>query len=390
MKRFIYILSLLLLFSSCKQEKTNNESSFVMDSSSLKETNTWHGIIDGKSGEGSLFFRLIFKENGIINIEKQYGGNNVIENKQWRFNDNKIVITGDSNDIIKNFDNATLSFKNDKIITFKNDFYQGKFQPYNDTISYIHYIIVLLILLLLNELFRRYKYPAIIFYFVLPIVLIPLWANHGVSYWFKWVKLYSVVFAAVWFSLMRYTKMGMKNYAKFIAMAFLAINIAEAVKQDFSMGYLPNVLNAVAGILSIITLYGWKGIHIENSKERDMVWPAMTTFWIIAYDIWNFVFVYLNFPGSAATQFLVLLSCTIPSLLIKKGTWLQARAFTLAAWFMYYFTATQFIEANSIPLARNDNLMLWAGIISFAANGIYAIIHFNKVFFLKKEKPILA
>jgi hypothetical protein len=165
---------------------------------------------------------------------------------------------------------------------------------------------------------------------------------------------------------------------------FIALNISEAVMQDFSMGNLPNILNGVAGILSIATLfYGWKGIHAESTKERDMLWPKMTIFWIIAYDIWNWVFVYLNFPGSASGQFMVIMACTIPALFIKKGTWLQARAFTLAAWFMYYFTAPRFTESMQLMIPRNATLMLIVALTSIIANAVYAIIY---VGMLQKDK----
>jgi hypothetical protein len=165
------------------------------------------------------------------------------------------------------------------------------------------------------------------------------------------------------------------DWVKLIAALFLAVNIAEAVSQDFSMGYLPNILNGIAGILSIITLfYGWKQIGPDKSKHKDMVWPAMTVFWIVAYDIWNIVYVYLNFPGSTSAQLMVLLSCTIPALFIKKGTWLQARAFTLAAWFMYYFTVPRFTEQMELMFPRSYNLMLIVAIISITANLAYFIV----------------
>ncbi len=351
---------------------------FPSDNLDVSQMGIWQGIVDGKAGEGSLFYRLEFEDNGGVSVSKQYGGHNLVEEKKWELKGNLLTIEGTINDEINDFDNAVLELVDDRTLSFKSDSYAGVIQKWNKTGTAVHWIVMLLVLLGLNELFRRYKWATVVFYFVLPFALIPLWDSQGVTYWFKWVKVYSVVFAVIWFTLMRYTKLGDKNYAKFVAMAFLALNIAETVNQDLSMGFLANSLNGIAGILSIVTISGWKGIHIENSKTKDMVWPAMTIFWIIAYDIWNFVFVYLNFPGSAATQFLVLLSCTIPALLITKGTWLQARAFTLAAWFMYYFTAPRFIEAHVIPLPRNENLMLAAGILSIAANGIYAYIHFNK------------
>jgi hypothetical protein len=143
---------------------------------------------------------------------------------------------------------------------------------------------------------------------------------------------------------------------------------------------LPNILNGIAGVLNIITLfYGWKEIGPDNSKEKDMVWPKMTIFWIIAYDIWNIVYVYLNFPGSTSAQAMVILSCTIPALFIKKGTWLQARAFTLAAWFMYYFTFPRYTEQMELLVPRSYNLMLAVASISILANIVYFFIFIKNI-----------
>lgn len=340
----------------------------------------YQGVLDGDPGEGSLFFRLDFMEDGIIEITKQYGGNNLKEVKTWEQKSEFISITSETGDKIHDFDGAQIELQSLKKIKYNKKHHQFYIHKYSGWKTALHWIGMLVLLILLNELFRKYKVPTFAFYIIIPFLVIPLIAYLGyteVSYWFKWVKLYSVVFAAIWFSFMRYTKLGFARSARFVAAAFLAINIAEAVGQDFSMGFIANILNAIAGILSIITLTGWKDIQIDDSKEKDLVWPAMTTLWIIAYDIWNFVFVYLNFPGSAANQFLVLLSCTIPSLFIKKGTWLQARAFTLAAWFMYYFISPTAVETHLVPLPRTDFLMLASGVISIAANAVLAYVVFK-------------
>ena len=347
----------------------------------------YQGVLDGDPGEGGLFFRLDFKEEGLIEITKQYGGHNLKEIKTWQQEGDSISITSKMGDLIQDFDGAKIQVQSSKKIKYNKAHHQFYIHKYSRWQTAFHWIGMLILLILLNELFRRYKLPTFAFYIIIPFLVIPLVAYLGyteVSYWFKWVKLYSVVFAAIWFSFMRYTKLGFAKSARFVAAAFLAINIAEAVGQDFSMGFIANILNAIAGILSIITLTGWKDIQIDDSKEKDMVWPAMTTLWIIAYDIWNFVFVYLNFPGSAANQFLVLLSCTIPSLFIKKGTWLQARAFTLAAWFMYYFISPTAVETHLVPLPRTDFLMLASGVISIVANLILAYVVFKGKLRIKK------
>ncbi|WP_028114392.1 MULTISPECIES: DUF5692 family protein [Ferrimonas] len=333
----------------------------------------WQGTMDGDPGQGSLFFRMEFAADNQVTVTKQYGGHNVVEQKRWQVQDQQLTITSSSGQIIDDFDDVSMPMVAvDRFLYEKGN---KKFTGHKwvQVRAYAHVLFVLIGLMVMNEICRRYKWPTVVIFFVLPIVLIPLWASYGVSYWFKWVKLYSVVGACVLFTLIRYTKVGEMKWAKFCAAGFLALNISEAVLQDFSMGYTANVLNAIGGIFSIITLTGWAQIQAAKTKDKDMVWPAMTTFWIIAYDVWNFAFVYLNFPGSATAQFMVLTAATIPSLLITKGTWLQARAFTLALSFMYYFTNPAMYESNVVMLPRNDELMLAIGFLSFLLNTILFI-----------------
>lgn len=337
----------------------------------------WQTIVDGQAGEGAFFYRLTFDSDSTVEVLKQYGGvDNIIENKCWYQDINQIIIKSKEGDLINDFDGATLKVIDENTLDYNKENYKSIVKPYKHYIALIHWVLILVVLILLNEIFRRSKWATIIFFVLLPLVLTPLvWSQHGVTYWFKWVKIYSVVFAVIWFTLIRFTQIGKYNWVKLIAALFLAVNIAEAVSQDFSMGYLPNILNGVAGILNIITLfYGWKQIGPDESKHKDMVWPGMTMFWIVAYDIWNIVYVYLNFPGSTSAQLMVILACTIPALFIKKGTWLQARAFTLAAWFMYYFTVPRFTEQMELLVPRNYNIMLTVAVVSIAANLIYFFV----------------
>jgi len=333
----------------------------------------WQTIVDGNAGEGALFYRLIFSPNGNVEIIKQQGGSdNITENKAWYQNDGIISIISSPTDSNFDFDGSSLKIIDNNTLKFTSNKYNGIVKPYNQTYAIIHWILILVVLIFLNEMFRRKKWSVIVFFIVLPLILTPLvWSQQGVTYWFKWVKIYSVVFAVLWFTLIRFTQIGKHNWVKLIVALFL---------QDFSMGYLPNILNGIAGVLNIITLfYGWKQIGSDNSKYKDMIWPKMTIFWIIAYDIWNIVYVYLNFPGSTSAQFMVILACTIPALFIKKGTWLQARAFTLGAWFMYYFTFPRFTEQMELLVPRSYNLMLAVAVISIAVNVIYFFVFAKKI-----------
>ncbi|WP_099346302.1 DUF5692 family protein [Clostridium tertium] len=342
-------------------------------------TGTWQGIVDGKHGEGGLFYRLKFKSNGNVLVIKQFGDGEIKEEKIWENKNNNIIIKSKASDVIKELDNGNLKILDEKSIEYNNGFYNTIFKEHKGTLSIIHWISALIGLITLNELFRRKKLAAIGFFFVLPIIMIPLWSSNGVTYWFKWIKVYSAVAGSVWFIFVRFTKIGVKKWSKMIVALILSANIIEAVVQDFSMGNLPNIFNGIAGVLSIVTLfYGWKEIGPDNSKEKDMIWEKMPLLWIIAYDVWNWTFVYLNFPGSASLQFIVILSSTIPAIFIKKGIWLQARAFTLAAWFMYYFTFPRFTESVELLVPRNSIFMIGISLLSIILNLAYAIVYIKR------------
>lgn len=330
-------------------------------------------ILEGEPGQGGLFYRLEFATDGTVTVKQQFDGQNISEVKQWSMTGDRITIQSADGDVLTDFDGAVMTYDAEgegNIVVNE----MASFEPFN--LSYwnglranLYILLTVFVLIAFNELFRHYKWTGIVFFFVLPIALFPVWTSYGIEYWFKWAKVYSVVFASCWFLLMRYTNLDKYNFAKMVCALFLAINITEAVMQDFTMGYLPNILNGIAGVLSIITcFYGWKGIQADDSKEKDMVWPMMTTLWIIAYDVWNFVYVYLNFPGSATAQFQVIMAATIPALFIKKGSWLQARGFTLAVWFMFYFTFADFHGANLVVLPRNDASMLAVSVLSIVLN----------------------
>ena len=80
---------------------------------------------------------------------------------------------------------------------------------------------------------------------------------------------------------------------------------------------------------------GWWGIYSSRDK-KDMLWPDMTWCFILAYDIWNFQYTYLNLPThSWYCGFALLLAPTVANALWNKGGWIQNRANTLALWCMF-------------------------------------------------------
>jgi hypothetical protein len=257
--------------------------------------------------------------------------------------------------------------------------------------SIVMWFVVLGGLILINELARINKWFSLGLFLLLPAILpFTVWnktAGTGTSVgdWFHWAKTYSALAGCLGFLAIRNIKGWSTNkYALLFPPAILAINILEAVVRDFqcfgvnglvdgvfTIGGPWNIMNGVAGIINIITITGWMGIFIGKDKKKDMLWPDMLWFWIIAYDLWNFAYVYncvsdhAFYAGAA-----LLISCTIPAFFIKKGAWLQHRAQTLAIWMMFVMTFPSFVDTSIFAVKSSHNVVaLWVvSALALAAN----------------------
>jgi hypothetical protein len=261
-----------------------------------------------------------------------------------------------------------------------------------------------------NEITRRSKSLAIGVYVALPIIMtLTVWqktAGPGspVGYWFPWVKTYSALAGVIGFMVLRYVK-GMDTNKIMLAFPplILAINILEAVFRDFQcFGYNGivdniliiggpwNIMNGIAGILNIITISGWYGIFVGKDKNKDMLWPDQLWFWVIAYDLWNFAYVYNCIPDhSFYSGAMLLLSCTIPAFFIKKGAWLQHRAQTLALWAMFSLTFPLFADTSKFAVQSTHNpAALWiVSGLALVSNIAVFIYHFGRV--IKNKRNVL-
>lgn len=259
--------------------------------------------------------------------------------------------------------------------------------------SWLMFFIVLGGLMLFNEIGRYNKYTGIALFIVLPILLtIFVWPNtsgaksgQSTANWFQWAKTYSALAGCIIFMGLRFSKkIQAKKWYYVLPPAILAINITEAVIREFQvygmnetingMTYIGgpwNIMNGIAGILNILTICGWFGIIVSTDKQKDMIWPDMLWFWIIAYDLWNFGYLYncvtdRAFYGGLA----LLLSCTIPAFSIKKGAWLQHRAQTLALWMMVVMIFPGFFTGGKYAVAstHNPRAYMVVSIIALVAN----------------------
>lgn len=255
------------------------------------------------------------------------------------------------------------------------------------------WIVVFIALFGFNEVARRYKYIGFSCFVILPTVLSILWftvmKDSTYTDWFHLAKVYSSTAGCIGFWCIRHVEWKSKSTGKIWRLAdkkwalcfpplILAINILEAVSRDFQVGmqyhgggkladeamYVLggswNFMNGIAGILNIITITGWFGIRIRKQtaqdSSKDMLWPDMLWFWIIAYDLWNFAYTYNCLPGHAwYCGFALLLAPTLCAFTLGKGAWLQHRAQTLAIWCMFAQTFPSFIDKGSYAVASSYN-----------------------------------
>ena len=260
-------------------------------------------------------------------------------------------------------------------------------------------------LIIANEISRRSMWAGIGCFIVLPLVLsFTVWPEttsaegSTVGTWFHWAKVYSCLAGCVGFMALRYIKKLQTNsFMLFFPALILGVNIFEAVLRDFQVstfgdlsmhdgmmiqGGLWNIFNGVAGILNIITICGWAGIFISSKKSKDMLWPDMLWFWIIAYDLWNFAYVYNCVPGHSFYAGLILLaSCTIPAFLIQKGAWLQHRAHTLGFWMMFVMTFPSFVDHSEYAVQSSNSVTaLWVvSMLSFVVNVAVFVYQFHRI-----------
>lgn len=280
------------------------------------------------------------------------------------------------------------------------------------------WLIVFLMLFGLNELTRRNKYIGFCSFVVLPIILSILWftvlSDTTYTDWFHLAKVYSATAGCIGFWCIRHVKwkskvsglecrLADKKWILCFPPLILAINIMEAVVRDLQVGmqysgggYLAdeamyvlggpwNYMNALAGILNIITITGWFGICIrkasDKDKSQDMLWPDMLWFWIIAYDLWNFAYTYNCLPGHAwYCGFALLLAPTVCAFTVGKGAWLQHRAHTLALWCMFAQTFPAFIDQGKFAVASsyNETPLFVFSLAALVANVLVLIYMINK------------
>ena len=211
------------------------------------------------------------------------------------------------------------------------------FQLYGSTAmtQLLGWVLVFAGLVILNEIGRRTKIGGIVLFVIIPAILTiyfiaiqaGLFGGHSnqtyeyMNGWFHYAKLYAADIGVVGFLMIKYKwGIGKKEWFKPWPFIIVAINILIAVASDFESairayqitgdfsgawwasnegvflyGGWWNIVNGIAGLINIFCMTGWWGIY-SSKKKDDMLWPDMTIWFIVAYDIWNFEYTYCNLP----------------------------------------------------------------------------------------------
>ena len=239
------------------------------------------------------------------------------------------------------------------------------------------WVLVFVGLIVMNEIGRKTRVGGIALFVVIPVILTVYFvaihlgwfggsSNPTAGYmdgWFHYFKLYAADIGCVGFMMIKYKwGIGKEKWFAWFPWFIVAANIMIAVVSDaesalaaykitgdfsgawwasnegvFLYGGWWNILNAIAGVINIFCMTGV--VHLYTSKDAnqsDMLWPDMTIWFIVAYDIWNFEYTYLNLPTHAwYCGVALLLAPTVANALWNKGAWIQNRANTLALWCMF-------------------------------------------------------
>ena len=203
-------------------------------------------------------------------------------------------------------------------------------------------IIALTVLLLLaQEAFRRASRWAVWgLFLVMPLILTPRWIVVNELGLFSWFKFYTVFFCVCWGTTLRFTSLGNRAWARSTIPLLLAVNIFEAVVVDLFGQGSAHALNAAAGLLLIAILpYGTNSTQIDSSNCcRDLLYGTSER-WVIGYTLWNWTFVYLNYPSLTGHHTAVLAAGLIVAMHDPRR-WSQTRASTLGVNLL--FTANSF------------------------------------------------
>ncbi len=243
-------------------------------------------------------------------------------------------------------------------------------------------VLVFVGLVIAQEIFHRRPRFALAVFIVAPIIFYTCWLLLVQSGdWFAWGKVLSIASGAILLSIFRTTKLGrVTKVVQWVTYVFLVVNIFEAVVKDIVAGNSANYMNALAGLLLILTLERIYIIYIDRKGSyKDLYWGGMTLSWIIGYTVWNWVFVYLNFGLQSSMIHLAVLSSALVVVFTDKQRWLQARVFTLGMFFILFHSVPH-LDAQLTISGDSGQVGFLIALISSGFMVVYATLFIRRSF----------
>lgn len=240
-------------------------------------------------------------------------------------------------------------------------------------------IILFAALLMTQEVFRRFLRFALCFWAAVPLVLYACWyLLWGQPDWFPWLKVISIEIGILVLLFYRLTSFSKHKTGPWVIYVFLAVNIFEAVFRDIVSASAANYLNAIAGVLLVLTLEKVDSIHVDTkARYRDLSWGGMSLAWILGYTLWNLVFVYINFGPASALMHLAVLAAPLVVAFVNTERWLQARVFTLGTYFVVFHTVPH-LNPDRYAADMQTPLGFYAALLSFGFMAVYAISYYRR------------
>lgn len=146
---------------------------------------------------------------------------------------------------------------------------------------------------------------------------------------FIWIKIYSIMLCICWGTWFRFGKRDHLKWMQCSISLLLLANVAEATVLDLFGTGSAHHLNAAAGLILMFCLLSrLPSTSVDRqSGKRSLLFNVPIT-WIVGYTLWNWSFVYLNYPAYLGHHTAVLAAALAVGL-IDRRRWVQARAATL-------------------------------------------------------------
>lgn len=228
-------------------------------------------------------------------------------------------------------------------------------------------LVALTILYYVVQLILGKCHPPILWaiFGVLPAVGTYHWIyNRGFDL-FIWIKIYSIMICICWGTWYRFGKRDHLNWTRRSIVLLLLANVAEATVLDLFATGTANHLNAAAGLILVGSLLSrFPNTSVDHHSGKRCLLLNVPITWIIGYTLWNWTFVYLNYPAYLGHHTAVLAAALAVGL-IDRRRWVQARAATLGVnllWMACF--PSQLLELSNTSSWSNPQIGTIVAIVS--------------------------